>query len=1013
MARTGRNQITLLLLLLAVFVGSCADSDRAEMPATPENRVHYCILFGIGDTEPTKWDGSIEATGARVLSMQGWRLDEGDAVEGNEIRSGEWKLSTRHVFMSWGGRGAGIKKQPVMENGLYLTAELTDANPQFQIQTAEGDFSFRPEEAPFGKTLEFLEGRVSVERVPLTSQLTASLPTSMEEQDHPATVESNRTIYLAYVEFTHGDRSQSWPRMMEKKPDSYEPLSRPAGGDQVMLIEYSKQDKAWGTPAPVSRAQQDIFRTAVAIDGDDRLWVIWSARTDNNFDLYARYREGAEWSEEIQITENAGPDLNPVAAASSDGTVWVAWQGYRDSLDILVARQDGDGFSSEQRVSVSDANDWDPQIAADQSGDIAIVWDTYEKGDYDVYVRRMRRGSPVRMDEPIAVAASEKFEARPSAVYDSSDRLWIAYEESYRGWGKDFGAYETTGTGLYLGIQLRLKILSGDRFSTTADSLEAALARETPSQPVDRRIVKAQGAPNIEFPNPELAKNRRGHLTPYRRGPASKSYPRLTKDNRGTIVLAYRNGLGMIWVPLGTSWAENVVYFDGSRWVGPIFVPYSDGVLDSRPALARIHDGRFMMVGTTDHRFTRSGNFPSSEEPGRDKYNYDLVAYEFDASSSSEAQLQDLETEQPVDSMKDVQPELDQVARMRKYRVDLGPENLQLLRGEFHRHTEISADGGMDGAFVDAWRYMLDAAYMDWVGCCDHDNGSLREYTWWITQKYTDAYLLADKFIPMFSYERSIRYPEGHRNVIFAQRGVRSLPRLPKMADDSPQTPAPDTEMLYEYLEYFDGIAAVHTSGTSMGTDWRNNNPKVEPVVEIYQGDRQNYEMPGAPRANSKDDSIGAWRPMGFVSRALAKGYRLGFQASSDHISTHMSYCNLWVTEPTREAILEAFKKRRVYGATDNILADVRCAGHLMGEEFRVTEAPTIEVKLTGTDAFADVHIIKDGKYAYSVQPRTREVDFSWKDNAARKGKTSYYYVRGEQADGELVWVSPMWITLE
>mgnify|MGYP000060690062 CR=1 FL=1 len=31
-----------------------------------------------------------------------------------------------------------------------------------------------------------------------------------------------------------------------------------------------------------------------------------------------------------------------------------------------------------------------------------------------------------------------------------------------------------------------------------------------------------------------------------------------------------------------------------------------------------------------------------------------------------------------------------------------------------------------------------------------------------------------------------------------------------------------------------------------MGTDWRDNNAKVEPIVEIYQGCRQSYEMPGA-----------------------------------------------------------------------------------------------------------------------------------------------------------------------
>jgi hypothetical protein len=205
----------------------------------------------------------------------------------------------------------------------------------------------------------------------------------------------------------------------------------------------------------------------------------------------------------------------------------------------------------------------------------------------------------------------------------------------------------------------------------------------------------------------------------------------------------------------------------------------------------------------------------------------------------------------------------------------------------------------------------------------------------------------------------------------------------------------------------------MHTSGTDMGTDWRDHDPKVEPVVEIFQGGRQSYEMPSAPRSNSAEDSLGGWRPLGFVSLALEKGYRLGFQASSDHVSTHMSYCNLWVEEPTRQGVLDAFKKRRVYGSTDNILADVRCGGHLMGEEFSVQEPPTIEVRLVGTAEFAAVHIVKDGNHVYSVKPGGREVSFSWTDNQAEPGKTSYYYVRGEQVDGELVWLSPMWIRLE
>jgi hypothetical protein len=438
-------------------------------------------------------------------------------------------------------------------------------------------------------------------------------------------------------------------------------------------------------------------------------------------------------------------------------------------------------------------------------------------------------------------------------------------------------------------------------------------------------------------------------------------------------------------------------------------VPESDGLLDGRPAVLAPAPGTLLLVAATDHR--RS---PLAQSAGRagEAINTDLYAAEMRVDANVRpSELTTLPAETPAAPHPEVKPELEQVARLRNHRLQLGKEKLQLLRGEFHRHTEMSGDGGRDGPLIDAYRYMIDAAYMDWVGCCDHDNGGGREYYWWTQQKLTDAYKLGQQFIPMFSYERSVRYPEGHRNVVMARRGIRPLPRLPKVPDDAPSAPAPDTQMLYRYLREFGGIAAVHTSATDMGTDWRDNDPIVEPVVEIYQGDRQNYEIPEGPRSNNAQDSIGGWRPLGFVSLALQKGYKIGFQASSDHISTHMSYCNLWVTAPTREAIMDAFRKRRVYGATENILADVRCGEHFMGEEFSTAEPPAISVKLTGTANFAKVHIVKDNQYVYSTEPNTKTVDFVWKDAAAQKGKTSFYYVRGEQADGELVWVSPMWIT--
>jgi len=42
----------------------------------------------------------------------------------------------------------------------------------------------------------------------------------------------------------------------------------------------------------------------------------------------------------------------------------------------------------------------------------------------------------------------------------------------------------------------------------------------------------------------------------------------------------------------------------------------------------------------------------------------------------------------------------------------------------------------------------------------------------------------------------------------------------------------------------------------------------------------------------------------------------------------------------------------------------------------------------------------------------TPEYSFQYVDNTLTKGE-SYYYVRVQQADGELAWSSPIWVRME
>jgi len=69
-------------------------------------------------------------------------------------------------------------------------------------------------------------------------------------------------------------------------------------------------------------------------------------------------------------------------------------------------------------------------------------------------------------------------------------------------------------------------------------------------------------------------------------------------------------------------------------------------------------------------------------------------------------------------------------------------------------------------------------------------------------------------------------------------------------------------------------------------------------------------------------------------------------------------------------------------------------------------------VRLYGTAAFQNVVVVKDNNIVFSTSGG-RVISFTYQDTTTTKGKTSYYYVRGLQTDGQIVWVSPMWVTMQ
>ena len=140
------------------------------------------------------------------------------------------------------------------------------------------------------------------------------------------------------------------------------------------------------------------------------------------------------------------------------------------------------------------------------------------------------------------------------------------------------------------------------------------------------------------------------------------------------------------------------------------------------------------------------------------------------------------------------------------------------------------------------------------------------------------------------------------------------------------------------------------------------------------------------------------------------RGTKLGVQASSDHISTHISYACVLARDLSRQELIDAMRRCHTYGATANMIMDFRAGKtHVQGDIFESSDAPEVTATITGSAALCRVVLIRDNQYIYTQQPQSESFNLRYRDSSLSAGE-HYYYVRAEQSDGNVVWSSPIWV---
>lgn len=949
---------TVLLCSLRTLV--CFVAAAMAIPLAAQQR--FRISFGGADATVADWSGALSATSGSATIVTSHHFGPDETSDESSWRCGN----------QWDGKLQMEPKDqaafsPTRWKGVVVDVSGGDQT-LISIKTAQGDAEFRAGEVRYQQTLKRLDGRIRIERAPASQRMSESLA----DDDYPAmAIGPDGRVWVAWIAFEDGA--------------------------DTIQVRSSADGKTWDDPVEIAPAG-DYYQVALIATKPRAVTAVASTIRNGLVHLYkAEYAVGGTAAGEA-LTRGPGPDTFPRMAASKNGDVFLVYQsGGKGNTDVSLMTRRGDRWSPPIKVTEHPANDWEPSVAVNSRGEAAIAWDSYRHGNYDVFLRRFNGGELGPLER---ITASEDFQAHVSVAYDHRDRLWMAWDNGGPNWGKDH--YGVDGIqrgepGLYFHRQAQVRVLDRGRIAK-------------PVPPIEHRFE----------PSPITGSWMALGLDSARQ--TYTEYPTLQVDGKGRVWAILRTRtLGRTNPPTVAArsifpyWDYKITMFDGHGWTPPVWIPFSDGRNEQRPAAAVDASGNLWIASQTDGK-----SYPSDDSRF---WQYDVYAGKLDLDKTANGHVEneffvgadDLAAPEKVD---DAEPKLT-VPLWKTYQMEADGKKYHVTWGDLHRHTDLSFDGYSDGSLYDCYRYAIDAAKMDFLGPSEHllVEKVDTSYLWRMVDKAVDIYKIPGVFYPLLNYERTVAYPDGHRNIVWRGRGYDPVRIKPGDRENG----VAEDDMLGLWKELLSGgeqkaISIPHTTATQMGTDWRYNDEQAERLVEMFQGNRDSYEYLGAPRGATAEKIVvggyitsGDMRPKGFIWNALEKGYKMGFIASSDHRATHISYAAVYTPERNYDDIWDSLNARRTYAATENIIVDFQSGGHAMGEEFSTDEPPRIDVRIIGTTKIQQIDIIKDNTFAYTAHPDVDEVTFTYTDSNIEPGM-HYYYVRVIQEDNNMAWGSPIWV---
>ena len=338
----------------------------------------------------------------------------------------------------------------------------------------------------------------------------------------------------------------------------------------------------------------------------------------------------------------------------------------------------------------------------------------------------------------------------------------------------------------------------------------------------------------------------------------------------------------------------------------------------------------------------------------------------------------------------------------------------QTYFGFLHAHSHLS-DG--EGGALEAYEFARDSGELDFFSLTDHGINLFVRWPWqnkWSQLKEAaEATHDPGEYVTFWGFEWSNPLL-GHVSIINTDDYTHTL-ACPRMSD------------LYEWITDRPQAFARFNHPGRFGGDIL----QLE-VRELHHLDLEPSAIPQMVGLElwNKDDGFdvyyyeNSWNqnPLSYLDVGIQKGWQLGSLGGQDNHKKEWGTRNEFRTavlaeELTREALMDAYLKRRIYATEDkDLFLDVRASGFPMGSRLSGV-SPTFEVTARdgGGDSFEQVRLFRNGVELEARPVSGTEIAVSFTDPAPT-GTDYYYFIvtQGDDGDGngrnDEAISSPIWI---